>query len=252
VSHVTEHARRMEDRKTFKTVSTLKFVPNQQISVRCSVSNEAFQEDKNSQILEVRFKGQIKLDNRYLSEGESFHIDCNSDESQNMNYKWFINDKEIFSENRKTLTIEHFVSAYDKSIVKCVGKMEVLKLVKLNLDSSHDNDIKTKEPLVLPSQIFLEKNGTKIKRKHSNARKTIFTCIAVEENSEQPNYVWMNGELEGKVMAEDDEKRKFNCEVVPRGYNKLKQMAQKTKVLSKTFKKFRRSFNQIVTTMEIA
>ena len=257
VSDVTEHVRRMEDKKAFKTISTLKLVPQHHISVRCTVSNEAFQEDKSSQILEVRFKGQIALENMYLSEGESFIIDCNSDESQAMSYKWFINDKELFSENSKTLQIEHFVSAYDKSIVKCMGEgkmgeMEVFKLVKLNLDSSRDNYIKTKEPFVLPSQIFLKNNDTKIKRKHFNARKTIFTCIAEEENSEQPNYVWMNGQLEGKAVAEDDENRKFNCEVVPRGYNKLKKMAQKTKFLSKTFKKFRRSFNRIVTTMEIA
>merc|ERR1739838_165009 len=40
VSDVTEHVMRMEDRKTFKTVSTLKFKPNQSISVKCIVSND--------------------------------------------------------------------------------------------------------------------------------------------------------------------------------------------------------------------
>ena len=255
VSDVTEHIRRMQDRKTFKTVSILKFAPKQPISVRCTVSNEAFQEDKHSEILEIKFKGQVEIESKYLSEGESFHIDCNTNESQNINYKWFINNKEIFSEISKTLQIEHFVSAYDKSIVKCVGEgklgeMEVFKLVRLNLDSSHD--INLKETMVLPSRPVKKYKIHQPRResKHINVKKTIFTCIADEETSEQPTYIWMKGKVEDRVIGEDDENRKFNCEVIQKGYKKLNQMTQNMKYISRTFKKFRRSFNQLVTAVE--
>ena len=184
----------------------------------------------------------------FLSAGESFVIDCDTNESDDMNYKWFINEKELFSENGKTLQIEHFVAAYDKSVVKCAGEgksgeIEDFKLVKLNLD------ITQKEPLVLASHLFVEKNNTKIRSKKIYSRKTIFSCIAEEEHSEQPSYVWIDRKIEGKAVAEDDENRKFNCEVVPRGYNKLNQMSKKVKFMSKSIKKSRQSLNQIITTI---
>ena len=77
VSDVTEHVRRMEDRKTFKTVSTLKFVPKQPISVICTVSNDAFPVLKESDILEIKSKGSPELEVKIVLEGDSFLIECN-------------------------------------------------------------------------------------------------------------------------------------------------------------------------------
>jgi len=257
VSDVTEHVVRMEDRKTFKTVSTLKFTPDQPISVKCSVSNDAFPAIKKSETLQIKFKGQEKLEIKKVSEGESFLIECKTDESRDIDYKWFINDKELFSENSKTLKIEHFVPAYDNSVIKCAGQdreggLQVWKSVKLRMDSSHKEDVELKEALALPSAA-VKKKATK-ERKSSNkkdkVKKTIFTCIAEEDTPEEPTYVWMKGKLGKKVVAEDEKKRKFKCKVVPSGYNKLNQMVHNMKDISRMFKKFSRSFIQVVTAMD--
>ena len=78
----------------------------------------------------------------------------------------------------------------------------------------------------------------------------MFTCVTEDDTSDQPKYVWIKGKLEGKVIAEDGQKHKFNCEIVPSGYKKLSQMGRNMKYISRTFKKFRNSLNKIVTSME--
>eukprot|EP00092_Neocalanus_flemingeri_P005739 GFUD01006179.1.p1 GENE.GFUD01006179.1~~GFUD01006179.1.p1 ORF type:complete len:271 (+),score=67.30 GFUD01006179.1:3-815(+) len=257
VSHVTEHVKRMEDMKTFMTVSTLKFIPSKPISVKCTVSNDAFPEIKESEILQIRFKGQVKIEIQKVSEGESLLIECNTDKHQDVDYKWFINEKEIFNENSETLRIEHFVAAYDNSVIKCVGQdnqggLEVLKSVKLHLDSSQNENLKLKEPLALLSGAVKKKTAKERKSgsKNKKVKKTIFTCIAEEEATVEPTYVWIKGKLGKAMVAEDENKRKFSCKVVPSGYNKLNQMANNMKDISRTFKKFNRTFNQIVSAMD--
>merc|ERR1719317_406655 len=256
VSDVTEHVKRMEDRKTFKTVSTLKFILHRPISVKCSVNNEAFQDKKFSESLKIKFKGQVELEIKNLSEGESFLIDCEHKVSQKK-YKWFINEKELTSEESKSLEIEHFVAAYHNSVVKCMsedekGKMEILKLVKLNHVPKTNKDPISKEALIPVSNIKerKKKEGTRTNSKLSNSKKTMFTCVTEDDTSDQPKYVWIKGKLEGKVIAEDAQKHKFNCEIVPSGYKKLSQMGRNMKYISRTFKKFRNSLNKIVTSME--
>eukprot|EP00092_Neocalanus_flemingeri_P058883 GFUD01070276.1.p1 GENE.GFUD01070276.1~~GFUD01070276.1.p1 ORF type:complete len:246 (+),score=58.86 GFUD01070276.1:3-740(+) len=243
----------MEDRKTFMTVSTLKFIPSKPISVKCTVSNDAFPEIKESEILQIRFKGQVKIEIKKVSEGESLLIECNTDKHQDVDYKWFINEKEIFNENSETLIIEHFVAAYDNSVIKCVGQdNQVLKSVKLHLDSSQNEDVTLKEPLALPSAAVKKKSAKERKSgsKNKKVKKTIFTCIAEEEATVEPTYVWIKGKLGKAMVAEDENKRKFTCKVVPSGFNKLNQMANNMKDISRTFKKFNRTFNQIVSAMD--
>jgi len=256
VSDVTEHVKRMEDRKTFKTISTLKFILHKPILVKCSVNNEAFQKKKFSQSLKIRFKGQVELEIKSLAEGESFLIDCEQKVSHT-NYKWFINDKELVSEQSKGLEIEHFVAAYHNSIVKCMaedkmGGMEILKLVKLNHVPKTNKDSNLKGALIPLShkKEKKKKEGARANGKLSNSKKTIFTCVTEEDTADQPQYVWIKGKLEGKFVAEDAQKHKFNCEIVPSGYKKLSQMGRNMKYISRTFKKFRNTLNKIVTSME--
>ena len=258
VSDVTEHVKRMDDRKTFKTVSTLKFILHEPISVKCSVNNEAFPKKKYSESLRIKFKGEVELEIKDLSEGESFLINCEEKDSHTK-YKWFINQKELISEKGRSLEIEHFVAAYHNSLVKCLGedkmgKLEVLKMVKLLHDPNKNKNVQIKEALIpiTNNNGNSNKEATRKRSKISNSKKTIFTCVTEEDTSEQPKYVWMKGKLEGKVVAADAKNRKFNCEIVPSGYQKLNQMGRNMKSMSRTFKKFRKTFNKIVTYMESA
>ena len=247
VSDVTEHVRRMEERKTFKSVSILKFVPNQPITVKCTVSNDAFPVLGGKDILEIKFKGSPELEVKTVLTGDSFLIECNPHGPSFASYKWFINENEIVSENSKTLRIENFIAAYNNSVVKCVGvdKLGIvilLKKTKLQLGSSN-------EPLVLPSRKVkvIKKTERKSKSNKNSNRKTIFTCIAEEDISVEPSYVWIKGKLVKSVVTENKEERPIKCKVVPSGYTKLKQMNREMKDISKMFKKLSRSLNQILT-----
>ena len=152
VSDVTEHVKRMEDRKTFKTVSTLKFRPSAEQKIKCSAHNDAFSTGKVSNPLEIRFKGHPKVEVKELDDGDSLKIFCNNDRiSEHMKFKWFINDVEIFSETQNMLEIQQFSKSYDKSKVKCVvkdrnGEDEIVRVVELVHKSQS-----VRKPRVLPS-----------------------------------------------------------------------------------------------------
>ena len=140
------------------------------------MSNDAFPVLGKSDILEIKFKGSLELEVKTVLEGKSFLIECNPQGSHNSEYKWFINDNEIVSENGKTVKIEHFIAAYNNSVIKCMGEDNLgkLKLLKLQLDSS-------KITLLLPSNIVqkMKKIERKSKSKNNNdKKKMIFTCIA--------------------------------------------------------------------------
>jgi len=257
VSDVTEHVRRMQDRKTFKTVSNLKFRPTRPIMVKCTARNEAFPEAKNSNSFQIKFKGQVELEILKVAEGESFQINCGAPINKDGKYQWFINEKEIVSENTKTLKVEHFVAAYDNSVIKCMGKnkrgdLEMVTTVKLNLDISIKKELK--EPLTLPSKSSTKnKHRSKernTKSKQLNVKKTIFTCTSEEDAAVEPTSVLIKGKLGNTVIAEDDHHQKFNCRLVKSGYNKLNQMAINMKHMFRTFKKMSRGFSRIVTPMD--
>jgi len=254
---VTEHVMRMEDRKIFKTISVLKFTPKNPISVKCTVTNDAFPEIKESETLQIIFKGDIQVEVLTVSEGDSFQLECKDTSDPDTGYKWFVNDNEVAGENSKFLKIEHFVAAYDKSVIKCLaqdgkGKFQHLKSVKLKLNSSQKKPTEMKQQMPLTNiQVKKKIANQKIRsNKKLNMKKTIFTCIGENDTSVQPTYVWMKGKLDKKVEAEDENHSKFNCKMVPNGYNKLNQMKNNMKDISRIFKKFGRTFNQIVTTMD--
>eukprot|EP00092_Neocalanus_flemingeri_P006229 GFUD01006703.1.p1 GENE.GFUD01006703.1~~GFUD01006703.1.p1 ORF type:complete len:427 (+),score=150.36 GFUD01006703.1:100-1380(+) len=240
VSDVTEHVKRMEDRKTFKTVSTLKFTPDQPMRIKCSAHNDQFADTKQSDVMEVVFKEKMGMGTKTLKEEESFEVKCEDNEpSENLGYKWFINENEILSESKNILKIEHFVKAHDKSVIKCVveddqGNTQVMKIVQLQL-VTQDKEDKTKIT-----------ESRKKKGKDTGVKKTVFTCVAEEETSAEPNYIWISGKLKKTVEALDDSDKKFKCKVVEGGYDKIKKMGNKMQGISKTLRKFRKKLNKMV------
>merc|ERR1711874_337811 len=150
VSDVTEHVKRMEDRKTFKTVSTLRFKPSTGQQIKCSAHNDAFHTGKVSDLLEITIKGKPKVELKTLEDGDSVKIFCDNNKPlESKKFKWFINDVEIFDETKNYLEIQQFSKSYDKSRVKCSVKDsnnedEIIRVVEL----VHKQN--THEPKALP------------------------------------------------------------------------------------------------------
>eukprot|EP00092_Neocalanus_flemingeri_P060297 GFUD01072253.1.p1 GENE.GFUD01072253.1~~GFUD01072253.1.p1 ORF type:complete len:437 (+),score=146.30 GFUD01072253.1:40-1350(+) len=250
VSDVTEHVKRMEDRKTFKTVSTLKFTPDQPMRIKCSAHNDQFPDTKQSDGMEVVFKETMRMVTKTLKEEESFEVKCEDNDSEKLRYKWLINEKEILSESKNILKIEHFVKAHDKSIIKCFveddeGQRKVMKIVQLQL--GYLDDTKGQHALARSQEETKITESRTKKGTHTGInKKTVFTCVAEGETSVEPNYVWISGKLEKTVEALDDGDKKFKCKVVEGGYDKIKKMGNNMQGISKTLRKFRKQLNKMV------
>merc|ERR1712110_756193 len=85
-----------------------------------------------------------------------------------------------------------------------------------------------------PAQIVSEKPTTS---------GNIFTCVSEgEEDTDEAEYVWVNG---GLVKKGKQEKAKaLKCKLVPGGVRKVKAMEKKLKIISKDLKRFSRILGQ--------
>ena len=92
----------MEDRKTWLTVSILKFTPQAPMTVHCTVSNDAFPSPKTSEPLEITFKGFIKPKQISFYKNKALELVCNENETRNEKYKWILNGKELKGETENT------------------------------------------------------------------------------------------------------------------------------------------------------
>merc|ERR1712173_290897 len=88
-----------------------------------------------------------------------------------------------------------------------------------------------------PAQIVSEK---------PTASGNIFTCVSEgEEDTDEAEYVWVNGRLEKKVKKGKGKKGKaLKCKLVPGGVRKVKAMEKKLKAISKDLKRFSRILGQ--------
>jgi hypothetical protein len=256
VSDVTEHVKRMEDRKTFKTVSTLRFKPSTGQQIKCSAHNDAFHTGKVSDLLEIRIKGKPRVELKTLEDGDSVKIFCNNNKPvESKKFKWFINDVEIFDETKNYLEIQQFSKSYDKSRVKCSVKDsnnedEIIRVVEL----VHKQN--TREPKALPKSFKDIMNEQPVSRKEKKTPKSdgmktekMFTCIMEEETAVEPKYVWLEGRLQklspGETIEATGNNRKYKCKVIPRGLKKINKMSKDLKKISKTFKKMSRILTDI-------
>ena len=253
VSDVTEHVMRMEDRKTFKTVSTLKFKPSAGQKIKCSAHNDAFPKGKVSDSLEILFKGQPRVEVKSLEDGDSVKIFCNTNNPfEDTKFKWFINDVEIFDETRNYLEIQQFSKSYDKSRVKCSVKDEVVRVVELLYKKT------VQVPKALPKSFkdimmnddeSASRKGKKLPKSVGKKKQTMFTCIMEEDTAVEPKYVWIDGKLKNmspdKTIEATDKNGKYKCKVIPRGMKKMNKMSKDLKNISRTFKKMSRVLNDI-------
>jgi desulfoferrodoxin (superoxide reductase-like protein) len=197
VSHVTEHVRRMEDRKTFKTSSTLKFRPSSEQKIKCSAHNDAFPAGKMSHAISIEIKGKPEVELQHLDDGDSVKISCSKGQiKDSVRYKWFINDVELFDETENVLKIHQFSKSYYKSRIKCAmtdqkGQDEVIRVVELVHKLNNPTELKslTNNLDGISNTEQRSEQNVKVNKKIVNIKKTMFTCIVEENTVLEPKYV---------------------------------------------------------------
>jgi desulfoferrodoxin (superoxide reductase-like protein) len=261
VSDVTEHVRRMEDRKTFKSSSTLKFMPSSSQMIKCSAHNDAFPAGKVSHAITMKIKGKPEVELQHLDDGESVQISCSKGQiKDNVRYKWFINDVELFAETENVLEIHQFSKSYDKSRIKCSmtgqkGQDEVIRVVELvhKLNTATKAKSFTNNPDRISNTEERLQRHFEVNRKIVKSQKTMFTCIVEEETTLEPKYVWIDGKLrmaKDEKMDATDGKRKYKCKVIPNGTKKMNRMSTNMKKISRTLRKFSKTLSSLSTTID--
>ena len=233
VSDIDEQVKRMDQGNTFRTISTLTFIPKESTHVQCSVSNPIFPRNKRSSKLQVKLRGAPTINIKDIKEGETFEVFCeNQLVSKKKRYKWTFNDNAIPKEKENKLIVENFDKEYDGSIIKCFedhktrGK-ETIKVVKLKL-----------QPNLRP----LTRQAA-----HKGNKKHLMSCSA-KDNPEAtgPSYVWIRGKLEKNVMAVDSDGAEYECKLMENGVDMIKQMGKKLKKITKSIKKISKHFEKLL------
>ena len=74
--NVSEFATKMQDKKTWLTVSILKFTPDRPTRVHCTVFNDAFPSPKLSETIKINFKDYMKPKARRFAANETLELKC--------------------------------------------------------------------------------------------------------------------------------------------------------------------------------
>merc|ERR1712012_802953 len=163
--------------------------------------------------------------------------------------------KPVEWESGKVLSIEDFTADFDNSVVRCLqekvnGETRILRQFKLLTEKAEGKGgSQVRKPIQLqqtsepglqydqPAQIVSEK---------PTSSGNIFTCVSEgKEDTDEAEYVWVNGRLEKREGKGKQEKGKApKCKLVPGGVRKVKAMEKKLKAISKDLKRFSRILGQ--------
>jgi len=247
--HVQEHITRIGTSSTFKTVSTLRFNPLHPMAVTCTAHSEAFTKVASSRPLTVQLRRKVEEEEVNIKIGDNKELSCGDHEGT---FKWTLNGKPVEGESGKVLSIEDFTADFDNSVVRCLqekvnGETRILRQFKLLTEEGRQ----VRKPIQLqqtsepglqydqPAQIASEK---------PTASGNIFTCVSEgEEDTDEAEYVWVNGRLEKKVKkgkGKQGKAKALKCKLVPGGVRKVKAMEKKLKAISKDLKRFSRILGQ--------
>merc|ERR1719188_629351 len=204
--HVQEHVTRIGSSPTFKTVSTLRFNPLQPMAVTCTAHSEAFTKVTSSRPLTVQLRRKVEEEEVKVKIGANTELSCSQ---QGGTFKWTLNSNEIKGETGNILSIEDFTADFDNSVVRCLqekmnGETRMTRQFKLMQEQAEGKEGRqVRKPIQLqqtsepglqydqPAQIASEK---------PTASGNIFTCVSEgEEDTDEAEYVWLNGRLEKKV-----------------------------------------------------
>jgi len=253
VSEVTQHVERTG--RTFRTTSTIRTPVNKYTRLYCTAHSEAFPAVKKSSVVEVNIRGEPRLEAIQLRTGESVKIFChNNIRDSNVQFRWFINDKQIPGETSDVLQINEFSESYDKSVVKCsAGNDEIIRAVQLTLNQHEkpESTIVTFDEVMQATQTGRmmsdeesdDEDEDEVKK--YSTPKTTFVCVVedTEDVSSEPKYVWVNGKLVTNSKATDKNNKSYKCKVVKNGSRKIEKMSKELKSVSKTLRKMSKTLN---------
>ena len=254
VSEVSQHVERSG--QTFTTTSVLRTPATQHMKVSCSAYSEAFPTLRQSSPVEVKIRGQPRLEEVQLSTGENLKIFChNNIQDPNVQFKWFINDKLVPDENTDVLEINQFTESHDKSIVKCAaGNDEIIRAVQLkfNPNKKVESKIVTLDELMnregRQDDIMLndEQSEDDDEIGKYSKKKTTFVCVVEDDSdlSREPKYVWVNGKLVTNTKATDKDDRSYKCKLVKNGSRRIEKMSRDLKSVSKTLRKMSKALSE--------
>lgn len=249
---VMEKITRVGSSNTFKSVSTVKFTMNDNtMKIKCSAHSDAFPLPTFSDILllgeHVMEPSEEVIE---ASEGDTFEIICG--DKVNENYQWYVNDNLIIDETKSILKLIDFTKAYDKSIIKCAeidhdGAYHIKKIIRLK----HQNSTR---PLPRFEALSKKKSliGEEVVGFRAPTKKSLFNCVYagdIDADNQLDNVLHLEKVGSGKSKlfhAWDRHDNKIVCKESSDGWEKLKQLATKSKTFSKTLKGFSKTLTEIL------
>jgi len=231
VSEVTQHVQRTGD--AFLTTSVLKLSPADYTEVICTAHSQTFPTKRKSSRVQISIRGNPRREDIQLEHGESIKIFCYNDYNnilgENVKFKWFINDNQIYEEESDILNVTKFSKAFDKTEVKCAiensdGQEEVFRKVRL---------------LYKPNEPFPEN----IKSHQNYKKKKTFICVSTtdDEITTEPKYVWIaenphqNKNYDYNSAAAD---QNIKCQEVENISGILADISVELKAVSRKLRKF--------------
>ena len=200
----------MQDKKTWLTVSVLRFIPKRQSSVHCSVYNDAFPTAKLSEPIKIKFRDYVKPQVQQFVINQPLELVC-EDRPGHDEYQWVINGNTVNTETNNTLKILQINESYDGSVIKCLAynkKITTFTLVKsflLRFVESRSELMRLEpmpEPEPVKSIVPVKSIRSNLEKKKSRPRKSVFTCVAEEPLKNEPKYIWVDGKLEKSSKAQ--------------------------------------------------
>ena len=207
----------VEDKKTFKTTSTLRFRSKKDSTISCAAFSEKFPNKRTSKTLLVKLKYRPKVEMKFgqedLKEGDDLDVECSVKAYPvNVTFKWFVDDVEEKGFEGDTFKIKKITKKLNKSNVKClvendVGKSEIVKSLNVKFEP---------EIIIQPAT-----------RKVKMGEEASFTCKA--NSNPEPTYIWVKGKLPSMsevvgvgenltIIAPEETEKDYICQVVSEGF----------------------------------
>jgi len=216
MSKMTETVSKNSLTNTWKTVSSIKLAPTDDMKITCSAFNEVFPEPRISQPMDLRLNYKPKLS---LNVTEDTKLNCGHDVTilcaakaypEVLSYKWFINEEEIpRKEGTNTLTLGNISKELHKAEVKCQAK----------------NRLGTSEVSTILNIEFMPRFTTHPESQIAKHGETVtFKCEA--EGNPVPDIVWFQGNENENLIgvgdsltitASDDSEDVYKCKMVVDG-----------------------------------
>eukprot|EP00092_Neocalanus_flemingeri_P032751 GFUD01035622.1.p1 GENE.GFUD01035622.1~~GFUD01035622.1.p1 ORF type:complete len:599 (-),score=139.25 GFUD01035622.1:150-1946(-) len=215
----------MEDGKTYRSISSLKFSPTSDTNVTCSAKSDVLPKPKTSLIVIKHLKKPevyLNLENPRIQAGDSFDITCSTEAYPVVvDYTWYINGQLVFNEESSVLRIKKISKHFNKVEVKCRAANKVG-----SDESSLTLNVEYAPMIINEPDDILAKTGDSV----------TFKCLA--EANPPPTYVWikMNSKevvgFSANLTVEASETAEmFVCKVFSEGFEDIECSPARLRVI---------------------